>query len=55
METSVSTDETVRNLWLLTLFKWDNDDCLNCRTYYLKLRMAISNLEVVISNYNSIS
>jgi len=26
METSVTADETVRNMWLLTLLKWDNDD-----------------------------
>jgi len=55
METSATTDETVRNLWLLTLLKWDNGDCLNCRSYYLRLYMDISYLEVAISNNNSIS
>jgi hypothetical protein len=55
VETSVTTDETVRNLRLLTLVKWVNDDCLNCRSYYLRLYMDISYLEVAISNYNSVS
>jgi hypothetical protein len=55
METSATTDETVRNVWLLTLLKWDNGDCLNCRSYYLRLCMDISHLEVAVSNNNSIS
>jgi hypothetical protein len=55
METSVTSEETVRNLWLLTLLKWSNDDCLNCRSYYLRLYMDISYIEIAISNHNSIS
>jgi len=55
METSVTTEETVRNLWLLTFLKWDNDDCLNCRSYYLRLYFDIIFLEVAISNHNSTS
>jgi len=55
METSVTTDETERNLWLLTLLKWDNDDFLNCRSYCLRLYMDISYLEVALANHNSVS